>query len=225
MSAAAPSGPDRAPDAAEIEAMFTQSDGSFRFARWGRPVAPVVFGTDDATLTAFKDGFAEVARLTGQALAETDPEMGANLMVFVCPDWAELRGVPDLDRLLPGLDDLIPRLDAAAANQFRSFSFEPDGAIRFSTVLLRMDDSLAAEPALDLAMRQMVLTSLLWGPSAFRSRAPVGHVGPQKAPLVPPAVAALIRAAYDPVLPAAATDASHSLRLAARTALLMEGLQ
>lgn len=33
-----------------------------------------------------------------------------------------------------------------------------------------------------------------------------------------PDLAALIRAAYDPVLPAAATDASHALRLAARIA-------
>jgi hypothetical protein len=36
-----------------------------------------------------------------------------------------------------------------------------------------------------------------------------------------PEIAAVIRAAYDPVLPVAATDPSHALRLAAR----MEAVQ
>ena len=36
------------------------------------------------------------------------------------------------------------------------------------------------------------------------------------APARRPEIAGVIRAAYDPVLPAVATDASHALRLAAR---------
>ena len=39
---------------AEIEAMFTDAKGAFRFARWGRPIAPIVFGVDDATLNIFR---------------------------------------------------------------------------------------------------------------------------------------------------------------------------
>ena len=38
-------------DAAQIEELFTRGDGTFHFARWGRPICPVVFGVDDATLS------------------------------------------------------------------------------------------------------------------------------------------------------------------------------
>ena len=34
----------------EVEALFTRADGQFAFARWGRPIAPVVFGVTDETL-------------------------------------------------------------------------------------------------------------------------------------------------------------------------------
>lgn len=65
----------------EIEALFTRGDGSYLCARWGRPQAPVVFGVDDATLSVVKGAFEAVARLAGIEIAETDPELGANLMV------------------------------------------------------------------------------------------------------------------------------------------------
>ena len=32
----------------DIAALFTRSDGSFFCARWGRPIAPIVFGVEDA---------------------------------------------------------------------------------------------------------------------------------------------------------------------------------
>jgi hypothetical protein len=38
----------------QIEAHFTRSDGSYLCARWGRPIVPVVFGVDDATLAVVK---------------------------------------------------------------------------------------------------------------------------------------------------------------------------
>ena len=34
--------------------MFTRHDGGYLFARWGRPIVPVVFGVDDATLSVVK---------------------------------------------------------------------------------------------------------------------------------------------------------------------------
>ena len=70
---------------AEIEALFTRADGSYLFARWGRPIVPVVFGVDDATLAVIKGAFEAVVALAGHRMAETDPELGANLMVFFCP--------------------------------------------------------------------------------------------------------------------------------------------
>ena len=36
--------------AAEVEKLFTRSDGSYLFARWVRPIVPVVFGVEDGTL-------------------------------------------------------------------------------------------------------------------------------------------------------------------------------
>lgn len=88
---------------AEIEALFTRADGSYAFARWGRPIAPIVFGVEDSTLATVKGAIEAVVTLAGHQMAETDPELGSNLMVFFFRDWDELMGVPDLDRLIPGL--------------------------------------------------------------------------------------------------------------------------
>jgi len=93
--------------AEEIEALFTRSDGAYLFARWGRPVVPAVFGAADESLPVIKGAFEAVITLAGHRMAESDPELGANLMVFFVRDWAELLSVPDLDRLVPGLADIV----------------------------------------------------------------------------------------------------------------------
>ena len=72
--------------AGEIEALFAGGDGQYRFARWGRPIVPVVFGVDDATLSVVKGAIEAVVALAGHKMAETDPEIGANLMVFFLSD-------------------------------------------------------------------------------------------------------------------------------------------
>jgi hypothetical protein len=73
----------------EIEALFARG-GAYAFARWGRPIAPVVFGVDDATLSVIKGALEAVAALAGREIAETDPELGSNLMIFFFRDWDEL---------------------------------------------------------------------------------------------------------------------------------------
>ena len=65
-----------------LKHLFTRADGEFAFARWGRPIAPVVFGVDDATLGVFKGAIEAVVMLAGHQMAETDPELGSNLMIF-----------------------------------------------------------------------------------------------------------------------------------------------
>ena len=60
-------------DAKEIEALFTRSEGQFAFARWGRPIAPVVFGVTDETLAVIKGALEAVMALSGHKMAETDP--------------------------------------------------------------------------------------------------------------------------------------------------------
>ncbi|NHB76108.1 hypothetical protein [Rhodobacter calidifons] len=200
----------------EIESLFTRSDGSYLFARWDRPIVPVVFGIDDASLAVFKGAFEAVVALAGHRMAETDPELGANLMVFAFRDWAELLAVRDLDRLVPDLAPLVARLEAAGANQYRIFRFDAGGAIRAAFVFLRMDAALAAMEAETLALAQAVQTVVLWSDRAFDGTSPLARMGDRV--ILRPEIGAVIRAGYDPVLPAMARDASHALRLLARIA-------
>lgn len=200
----------------EITPLFTRADGQFLFARWGRPIAPVVFGTDEGTLSVIKGAFEAVCALAGHEMAETDPELGANLMVFFLRDWAELPYVPNLDRLIPDLGALVARLAAADANQYRAFRFDPEGAIKAAFVFVRMDAQLSKVSAEVLALSQAVQTILLWSDRAFSDRSALAQAGGHT--VLRPDIAALIRASYDPVLPAISQDPSIALRLAARIA-------
>lgn len=200
----------------EITPLFTRADGQFLFARWGRPIAPVVFGTEEGTLGVIKGAFEAVCALAGHEMAETDPELGANLMVFFLRDWAELPDVPNLDRLIPDLGALVARLAAADANQYRAFRFDPEGAIKAAFVFVRMDAQLSKVSAEVLALSQAVQTILLWSDRAFSDRSALAQAGGHT--VLRPDIAALIRASYDPVLPAISQDPSIALRLAARIA-------
>lgn len=183
----------------EIAALFTAGDGTFLCARWGRPVAPVVFGIDDALLAIFRAATAAVLADAPHPMTDTDPEMGANLLVFAVADWAELAGVPDLDRLT-GMAHLPQRLTSLGTDQYRLFRFDADGGIRACFTFLRVRGALAQLHPAQLAESVAVNAALTWA-----------------RPVVPtPDVARLIRAAYDPLLPAAARDPSHALRLIAR---------
>ncbi|UWR23376.1 hypothetical protein [Sulfitobacter sp. S190] len=201
-------------DAGQVEALFTRADGQFLFARWGRPIAPVVFGVEDATLNVVKGALEAVVALAGHQMAETDPELGSNLMMFFFTDWAELPQVPGMDRLVPDLGPLVEKLQSVEANQYRFFRFDEAGAIKACFVFLRMDRHLLDVPAETLALSQVVQSMLLWSDAAFRDQSPLAVAGERT--ILRPDVAGLIRAAYDPVLPSAATDASHALRLFAR---------
>ncbi|WP_179379154.1 hypothetical protein [Jannaschia marina] len=208
--------PTLSPEA--IEALFTRADGQFLFARWGRPIAPVLFGVTDETIGIFKGAIEALCVLTGHKMAETDPELGANMMVFFVRDWSELTETPNLDRLIPDLGPLTARLQAADANQYRIFRFDEAGAIKACFAFIRMDAQLADVPAETLALNQMVQALLLWSDTAFTGASPLAMVGDRA--VLRPDIADLMRAAYDPVLPAMAQDASHALRLFARTGRL-----
>lgn len=200
----------------KITTLFTRKDGTYAFARWGRPIVPVVFGVTEETLSVVKSAAEVVVALAGHKMAETDPELGANLMVFFLREWSELTDTKDLDRLVPDLGPLVARLQAADANQYRFFRFDPDGAIKACFVFIRMDAHLSDLPAETLALGQMVQSILLWSDSAFSEISPLAHIG--TGPLIlRPEIADIICAAYDPILPNAAQDPSHALRLFART--------
>lgn len=205
---------------------FTRTDGSYLCARWGRPIVPVVFGVDDATLETVKGAIEAVVLMAGHRMAETDPELGANLMVFFFREWAELAEVPDFDRLIPDFNPLLDRLTKADANQYRHFRFDADGSIKAVFVFLRMDEHLAEVPAADLALAQAAQVMLTFAEGGFANGGPLGKVDDKV--ILHPDVAAVICTAYNQTLPNASTDASHALRLAARltvTPLPQEGAE
>lgn len=208
-------------EASAVEALFTKPDGSYEFARWGRPIAPVAFGIDDDSLTALKDGIAQTVAITGGTLAETDPELGANFMWFFCSSWDELLAVPNLEKLLPNLEALVGKLTASRANQYRSFSFENDGAIQLCVVLLRMDTQMADLPIQTLATGQTLRSLLLWSETAFKDSSPIGVLD-NGICIVKPEYAALVRAAYHEMMPPSTEDPVHALRLSARAGQLLK---
>jgi hypothetical protein len=201
-------------DAAEIEALFTKAPGDYHFARLGRPIAPVVFGVGDATLGIIRDAIMVVTATAGQAVAETDPEIGPDFMVIFCRYWDELSGVPHLDRRIAGLGPLVARLAAEGANRYRTLLFDARGAICSGFRFLRRDAALASESAEALALNVRTWAMLLWSDAAFLARSPLARSEGQVA--LAPEFGALLRAAYDPALPAVVRDPSHALRLAAR---------
>jgi hypothetical protein len=205
-------------DISEIEPLFTRADGAYLCARWGRPIVPVVFGVEDETISLLKGAFEAVCVLAGHTMAETDPELGANVMMLFCREWDDLSAVPDLNRLVPELADLVVRLIKVDANQYRIFRFDDQGAIQACFIFLRMDDQLSEVPADTLALSQAVQSIVLWSDVAFVDASPLAMVGGNA--VLRPDIAGVIRAVYDKVMPAVARDPSHALRLAARIEIL-----
>jgi len=200
----------------QIEQLFTRKDGSYAFARWGRPIVPVVFGVEDETLKVVKGAVEAVATLAGAEMDGLDPELGANLMFFFFRDWDELLAVPDLGRLIPDLDALVARLKVADASQYRAFRFDDQGAIQAAFVFLRMSGEMTEIPAETLALTQSVQVILMWGDDAFAEVSPLAVLPETGATILRPEIAGVIAAGYDRMMPPSAADKSHALRLFAR---------
>ena len=205
-------------DIIKIESLFTRADGTYLCARWGRPIVPVVFGVEDETISLLKGAIEAICVLAGHTMAETDPELGANVMMLFCREWNDLSAVPDLNRLVPELAELVSRLIKADANQYRIFRFDDQGAIQACFIFLRMDAQLRDVPADTLALSQAVQSILLWSDVAFVNASPLAMVGGNA--VLRPDIAGVIRAAYDRVMPAVAHDPSHAMRLSARVEVL-----
>lgn len=209
------------PAQTRITSLFTRSDGTFRFARWGRPLAPVVYGTNDEGIRIVEEALAAIALPTRLEIRDLDPELGANFMVFFSRDWAELRDVPHLGKLIPDLDRLVTTLSAAGANQYRIFGFDDQGAIRICITLLCYDADLQQISAQTLAVSQCYQGLLLWSDHAFTTESPIALIDEGRC-IVKPWYNCILRAAYDPVLPACGDDPSLALRLAARVKRIEE---
>ena len=187
-------------DAGAVARLFDRG-GQYLCARWGRPVAPVIFGLADETMPVFRDATKAVIAHARHAITETDPEMGANMMSFFVRDWGELAEFPDMDGLT-GQAGLAERLMLQDAEQYRLFRFDADGAIRACMNFVNMGGKLANAHPARLAEALAVNSMLTFAHDVTPT----------------PELAALIRAAYDRVMPPVARDPSHALRLAARLA-------
>lgn len=199
----------------EIESLFTRQ-GRYQFARWGRPIAPVVFGVEDETLTVLKGCIEAVTTFAGHPMAETDMEIGTNLMLFFLRDWSELLAVPNLDKMIPDIDKIVAKLSEVDAVQYRTFRFDEAGAIKAAFAFVRMGGGMEKLPADTIGLMQAAQIMLTWGDGAFAQTSPLAKHPESGVTMLRPEIADLIRAAYDPVMPVAAEDAAHALRLSAR---------
>ncbi len=208
-----------------VEKLFTRKTGEYSFARWGRPIAPVVFGVDDNTLAYLKDAIAQTVAISGGTLAETDPELGVNFMWFFCSEWDEVSNVPDLEKLVPNLGNLIITLQTKNINEHRMFIFDADGAIKMCLLFIRMKGAVADMPVQALATGETLQSLLVWSEDAFEMQSPIATIKENGICIVKPSFACLVRAAYDPIMPASASDPSHALRLHPRAYKLYNDLK
>jgi hypothetical protein len=202
-----------------IEAYFTRSDGKYIFARWGRPIAPVVFGIQDETLITLKTAIQSMVGLANHELAETDPELGSNALFFFFLSWDELLEVKDLDKIIPDLGNLVERLKSIQANQYRFFRFDADGGIKAVFTFICMDENLSSVSAEVLCLNQVVHMFLLWSDDAFKHKSPT-LVAKNGRVILNPIIGEIIRAVYEPTMPLFSDDKSHALRAQARVDLL-----
>ncbi len=197
-----------------VEAYFTRASGDYVFARWGRPIAPVVFGVTDDSMAIIKGAIETAVVIAGAEIAETDPELGSNLMMFFFSDWKELLDVPNMGDMIPDLENRVATLIDRNAHQYRAFRFDDDGAIQACFTFVRMGGAMDDVPADVIALSQATQALLLWSDTMFTQDSPLAQT--ESGAVIRPDVANVLRAAYDPVLPSAARDASHALRLYAR---------
>ncbi len=206
------------PDAERITRLFG-GDG-FKFARWGMPISPVVIGLDQKGAQLFEEAIEAVAGLVGVEIEELDPEMGANLLIYIMSDWAHASRAPNLPNFLPNLPELVDRLTKANANRYRVFAFDDQGAIRAAITLLRYDEQMRAAPVDYIALSEAALAMLVYDEAGVAEDRPVIMAkfddDDHARAIVDPWHGMLLRAAYDPALPAGSKDPALAMRLAAR---------
>ena len=205
--------------------LFTSPDQRYHFARWGRPIAPVVFGVGDENLPHLKDAIAMTVGISGGMLVDTDPELGANFMWFFCRDWDEMLVIPDLDKLIPNFVNLITELQEKNATRYRSSGFEKNGAIQLCVVLIRVDAATERMSLQTLGTSETFQSLLTFGENAFDVHSPIATIKVNNLCIVKPEYAAVVRAAYDPALPAASNDPAHALRVSARAMKLLADIE
>ena len=201
-----------------IQALF--GGDAFKFARWGGPICPVVVGLDDKGARLFEEAIGAVADLAGARMEEIDPEMGANMFIYVMSDWASAALAPNLGSFIPDLPALVARLTEANANRYRVFAFDDQGAIRASITMLRYDEQMQEAPVDYIALTEAMLAMLVFDERGVAEDRPVVMAkfedDEEARAILNPWHGRLLRAAYDPTIPAGSKDPALAMRLAAR---------
>lgn len=205
-------------DINRIQALFG-GDG-FKFARWGGPICPIVVGLDDMGARLFEEAITAVADIAGAKMEEIDPEMGANMFIYVLSDWSTAAVAPNLGNFIPDLPALIERLNEANANRYRVFAFDDQGAIRASITMLRYDQQMQEAPVDYIALTEAMLAMLVFDERGVSEDRPVVMAkfedDDDARAILNPWHGRLLKAAYDPAIPAGSKDPALAMRLAAR---------
>ena len=139
--------PSQMSGAAEIAALFSRADGSYRFARWGRPIVPVVFGVDGATLAVVKGLLEHPAfdlRNPNKVFALLNT-FGNNHVRFHAADGS---GYHFLAEQIARLDRLNPQVAARLTRRFgrwRKFDEARQQHARLALEKLRSLDGLSSD--------------------------------------------------------------------------------
>ena len=208
----------------EIKDLFTQADGTYQFARWGRPIAPVIFGVNDQILAGLKAAISSTIGITGQKMGELDPDLGTNMMWIFCRDWDEVLELPDIEKLIPGIREKMTDIKNSNASSYRYLTFDKDGAIMFACVLIRPVGEYANQPVSVIGAAETLLTLATFGAGAFKKESPIAVIKENNVVVVKPKYAAVVRAAYDQTMPARSDDPAHALRVKARADILIKDL-
>ncbi len=178
---------------------------AIRFARWARPIAPRVYGVESQGADTLMTGFRRAAEAANAPYAVEDEKFGANVLVFVCSEWLELKATPKLEQLVPQLDHLIGHLRISDESTWRMVGFDETGAIDFAVVLIRVDDVIGGLSGETVALEQAVRIMLHWSDDAFASEKPLKVTESGRASLKP-FTEAVLASAYDEGSPIASDD-------------------
>lgn len=206
------------PTAERIQRLF--GGANFKFARWGCAISPVVVGLDDKGTQLFEEAISAIAEVADLKVEELDPEMGANMMIYIMGDWSHADKTPNLPNFLPDLPALVERLNKANANRYRVFAFDDQGAVRASITLLRYDEQMQEAPVDYIALTEAVLATLVFDERGVSEDRPIVMAKFEDEDVaravLSPWHARLLKAAYDPTIPAASGETALAMRLAAR---------
>lgn len=203
----------------DIRTYFARAGGQYQFARWNRPIVPVVFGDHCLDPGLLREALVRLSGITGHPVDLEAPPSAMTYGTLVVREWRDLAATPGAGKAMPGLAKLGAEAERQGGNQFRTFQRDWRGGIKRCVAVIRTAagrfDDLTPE---SMALRQAALSFLHWSiPGVVKLR--LVMPGPDGVDDLKPEVVALLRAAYDPAMPVSSRDPRHADQLAERMGL------